>query len=173
MKPTIAWIHSPTGLYFDEMGQKFFYPTQWKVGNYVNLKPTQKLRKQVKAHQLQVVNYCIEIHNTTWYPLTDYRAFTPYTRSKVRHVDQLKDIIADYFSAQPVRVNRGILGLGADNLTFLFGTLTHFDTKNYTPYIKKLEDEQQPFLRISQEQMKTLKSAITSFNITVQESKQK
>jgi len=31
-----------------------------------------------------------------------------------------------------------------------------------------LEDEQQSFLRISQEQMVVLKSAITSFNITMQ-----
>ena len=64
MKPTIASIDSPSGLYFDEMGQIFFYPTQWKVVSYVNLKPAQLLWKQVKAHQLQIVN-CIEIHNTT------------------------------------------------------------------------------------------------------------
>jgi len=41
MKPTIASIDSPSGLYVDEMGQVFLYPTQWKVmlcesGTYSN-----------------------------------------------------------------------------------------------------------------------------------------
>ena len=91
MKPTIALTDSPSGLYFDEVGQVFFYPTQWKVISYVILEPTQMLWKQVKSHQLQIVNYCMKIHNATWYPLTECRAFTPYIRSKVRYVDQLKD----------------------------------------------------------------------------------
>ena len=55
-----------------------------------------------------------------------------------------------------------------DVLKFLFGTLTQSDARNYTQHIQKLEDEQQSFLRISQEQMVILKSAITSFNITMQ-----
>ena len=45
MKPTITQIESHTGLYFDEIGQIFFYPTQWKVVSYVNLNPTQLLWK--------------------------------------------------------------------------------------------------------------------------------
>jgi len=43
-KPAIAPIESHIGLCFDEIGQIFFYPTQWKVVSYVNLKPTQVLR---------------------------------------------------------------------------------------------------------------------------------
>jgi len=70
VKPTIVSIDSPAGLYFDEMGQVFFYPTQWKIVSYMNLKPTQMLRKQVKTHQLQIVIYSNKIHNATWYPLT-------------------------------------------------------------------------------------------------------
>jgi hypothetical protein len=167
VKPTIASIDSPSGLYFDEMGQTFFYPTLWKVVSYVNLKHAQLLWKQVKAHQLRIVN-CIEIHNRTWYPLTDCRAFTPYIRSKVRYVDQLKHIIADYLSAQPEGIKRGILDLGGEILKFLFGTLTQSDAKKYTEHIQKLEDEGQSFSHILQEQMRILKSAITSFNITMQ-----
>jgi hypothetical protein len=53
-------------------------------------------------------------------------------------------------------------------LRFLFGTLTQSDANKYTQHIKKLEKEQQSLLRISQEQMVVLKSAITSFNITMQ-----
>ena len=168
IKPAIAPIDSAAGLYFDEMGQVYFYPTQWKVVSYVNLKPTQVLWKQVKAHQSQIVNYCIKIRNSTWYPLTDCRAFTPYIRTKIRYVEQLKDVIADYLTAQPERIKRGLLDLGGDNLKFLFGTLTQTDAQKYTQHIQELENEQQSFLRISQEQMIILKSAITSFNLTMQ-----
>ena len=132
VKPTITSIDSHAGLYFDEMGQVFFYPTQWKVVSYVNLRPTQMLWRQVKAQQSQIVNYCNKIHNATWYPLTDCRAFTPYIRSKVRCVEQLKDVIADCLSTQPERVKRGILDLGGDILKFLFGTLTQSDAQKYT-----------------------------------------
>ena len=65
-------------------------------------------------------------------------------------------------------MKRGILNLGGDVLKFLFGTLTQSDAKKYTQHIQSLEEEQQSFLRISQEQMVVLKSAITSFNITMQ-----
>jgi hypothetical protein len=46
---TRAEVESHAGLYIDEIGQVFFYPTQWKVVSYVNLKPTQMLWKQVKS----------------------------------------------------------------------------------------------------------------------------
>lgn len=65
VKLTVASIDSPLGLYFEEIGQLFFYTTQWEVASYVNLKPSQLVWKQVKAHQLQIVNYCVKIHNTT------------------------------------------------------------------------------------------------------------
>ena len=168
VKPTITQIESQTGLYFDELGQIFFCPTQWKVVSYVNLKPTLLMWKQVKTHQSQTVSHCRTVSNATWYALTDCRAFTPYIRSKVKYVDQLKDIVAEYLTPQPRRVKRGILNLGGDILKFLFGTLTQSDAKKYTEHIKTLEDEQQSFLQIAQEQMVVLKSAITSFNITMQ-----
>jgi len=104
--------------------------------------------------------------------LTDCQSFTPYIGSKVKYLEQLKDIVADYLSSQPEqpkRIKRGILNLGGDVLKFLFGTLTQSDAKKYTQHIQRFEDEQQSFLRISQKQMVVLKSAITSFNITMQE----
>ena len=79
----------------------------------------------------------------------------------------MRDIVADYLTPQLKRVKRGILNIGGDILQFLFGTLTQSDAKRYTQHIQKLEEEQQSFLRISQEQMVVLKSAITSFNITM------
>ena len=168
VKPTITQIESQTGLYFDELGQIFFYPTQWKVVSYVNLKPTMLMWKQVETHQSQIVSHCRTVSNAIWYALTDCRASTPYIKSKVRYVDQLKDIVVEYLTPQPRRVKRDILNLGGDILKFLFGTLTQSDAKKYTEHIKTLEDEQQSFLQITQEQMVVLKSAITSFSITMQ-----
>jgi hypothetical protein len=83
-------------------------------------------------------------------------------------VEQLKDVIADCLTAQPERIKRGLLDIGGDILKFLFVTLTQSDAQKYTQHIQDLENEQQSFLRISQEQMIILKSAITSFNITMQ-----
>jgi hypothetical protein len=134
-KPIIASIESHSGFYFGEIGQVFFYPAQCKVVRYVNLKPTQMLWKQVKSQQSPTVNYCNKIHNATWYSLTDCRAFTLYTRSKVRYVEQLKDVITDYLFDQPERMKRGILEIGGDILKFLFGTLTQSDAVKYTQHI--------------------------------------
>ena len=157
LKPPIASIDSPAVLYFDEMGQVFFYPTQWKVVSYVNWKSNQMLWKQVKAHQFQIVNYCFKIRNTTWYPLTACRTFTPYVRTKVWYVEQFKEIIADYLSAEPERIKRGLQDVGGDIFKFLLGTLSQSDAQKYTEHIQELENEQQSFLRISQEQMIILK----------------
>jgi hypothetical protein len=80
--PTISPIRSPTGTYFDEIGHVYFYPTQWKIDSYVDLKPTQRLWKQVKSHQSQITNFCNKVKNVTWYPMTDCESFTPYIRTK-------------------------------------------------------------------------------------------
>jgi hypothetical protein len=65
-------------------------------------------------------------------------------------------------------MKRGILDIRGDILKFLFPALTQSDALKYTHHIQKLEYEQHSFLRISKEQMIVLKSAITSFNITLQ-----
>jgi hypothetical protein len=70
-KPTITPFISATGLYFDEIGNIYFYPTQSKIVSYVDLKPTQRLWKQVKTRQSQIANYCDKVNNATWYTLTD------------------------------------------------------------------------------------------------------
>ena len=86
LKPTIASIDSPAGLYFDEMRQVLLYPTQWKIVGYVNLKTYPMLWEKVKTHQSLIISYCSKIHNATCYPLTDCRAFTPYIRTKVQYI---------------------------------------------------------------------------------------
>jgi hypothetical protein len=147
-EPTIIPISSQTGIYFDEMGQMLFYTTQWKVVNYANLKPVQIQWKQVKEHQSKITEYCSKTQNQTWYYLTECHAFASYMRSKLKYVDQLRDIIFDYLSLQPVRVKRGILDFGGDLLKFLFETLTQSDAKNYNKHIRQLEDEKKEILHI-------------------------
>jgi hypothetical protein len=66
---TITQINSQAGLYFDEMGQVLFYTTQWKIVSYADLKAVQLLRRQVKEHQMKIVEYCTKIKNETWYHL--------------------------------------------------------------------------------------------------------
>jgi len=167
-KPMITSIKSSTGLYFDEIGNIFFYSMQWKIVSYVDLKPTQRLWKQVKIHQSEIAIYCEKVKNATWYPLTDCSSFTPYIRTKTRYIEQLKDVIADYLASNPERSKCRLLDVGEDILKFLFGTLTQSDAQKYTQHIRELENEQQSFLQISQEQVVILKSAITSFSLIVQ-----
>jgi hypothetical protein len=139
--------------------------------SYVDLKPTQRLWKQVKSHQSQISNFCNKVKNVTWYPMTDCESFTPYIRTKTKYTEQLKDVIADYLVSNPERTKRGLLDTGGDILKFLFGTLTQSDAQKYAQHITELETEQQSSLKISQEQMIILKSAITSFNVTMQKVK--
>jgi hypothetical protein len=117
---------------------------------------------------MKIGEYCTKVKNETWYNLTDCHAFASYVWSKIKYVDQLKDIIADYLSSQPPRTKRGILDFGGDILKFLFVTLTQSNARKYNQHITQLEEEQKEFLHVSKEQMTVLKSAITSFNITMQ-----
>ena len=64
-KPTITPIESSACLYFDELGNIFFYPTRWKIVRYVVLKPTQRLWKKVQIHQSQIAIYCDKVKIAT------------------------------------------------------------------------------------------------------------
>jgi hypothetical protein len=59
--PTITQIKSSTDIYFDEIESIYFYPTQWKIVSYVDLKPTQRLWTQVKTHQSQIAGFCNKV----------------------------------------------------------------------------------------------------------------
>jgi hypothetical protein len=134
--------YSNAGMYFDEMGQMFLYTAQWKIVSYADLKPVHLLWKQVKEHQSKISEICTKVKDTTWYYLTDCHAFVMYVQSKVKYVDQLKEIIADYLSSQPLRTKRRIIDLGGDILKFLFGTLTQSYARIYNKHISQLEKEQ-------------------------------
>ena len=51
-------LTSEAGIYFDEVGMIYFYPTTWKVVSYINLQPTRYLWRKVKNHYKSVVEYC-------------------------------------------------------------------------------------------------------------------
>jgi hypothetical protein len=101
-----------------EIGTVFFYPTQWKIVSYVDLKLTQRLWKQFKTHQSQIAVYCNKVKNATWYSLTDCDSFNPYIKTKTRYIEQLRDVISDYLVSSTERSKRGLLDVGGDILTF-------------------------------------------------------
>jgi len=52
---------------------------------------------------MKMGEYCTKVKNETRYHLTDCFALASYVWSKIKYVDQLKDIVADYLSTQPLR----------------------------------------------------------------------
>jgi hypothetical protein len=120
------------------MGQILLYTTQRKNVSYADLKPVQLQWKQVKEHQMKILECCTKVKNETWYHLMDCHAFASYMGPKLKYVDQLRDIIADYLSPQSLRTKRGILDLGGDSLKFLLRTLTQSDARKYNQHISQL-----------------------------------
>jgi hypothetical protein len=76
--PTTTQISCQAGLYFDEMGQILLYTTYWKIVSYADLKPVQLQWRQVKEHQMKIVDSCTTINNETLYHLTDCHALASY-----------------------------------------------------------------------------------------------
>jgi hypothetical protein len=95
---TVDDINSRTGIYFDEVGTLLFYPMRWKVVTYINLEPTHELWRQTKIHRRQITDFCQKVKNRTWYHYTDCDAFGRYMRSKTKYIDNLKDLVAEYWA---------------------------------------------------------------------------
>jgi hypothetical protein len=89
-------LKSKTGIYFNEMGIIFFYPTKWRVVTYVDLEPTLELWVQTKAHHIKIRNFCKKIKDNDWYSSTDCIAFDEYMKSKNKYIDNLKDFIVEH-----------------------------------------------------------------------------
>jgi hypothetical protein len=156
------------GIYVDEIGQISFYPMTWKVVSYINLKPTGDLWRKVKNHQKRVLQYCQEMESAPWYHLTDCTSFKTYVNPKIRYINTLKDLVAEYLKTDvPKRKKRGVLDFVGEISKILFGTLTQSDAREYNSHISQLEREQQEFLHISSEQMTVIKSTINSVNLTM------
>jgi hypothetical protein len=102
---TIEETKSETGIYFNEIGTLFFYPMKWKIITYVNLEPTRELWKQTKIQQRKVTDFCQKIEDKKWYHYTDCAAFGKYMRSKIKYVDNLKDLVAEYLTDNTQKSN--------------------------------------------------------------------
>jgi hypothetical protein len=102
-------IPSTSGIYYDEIGTVYLYPTKWKVISYVNLSPHGDLWKATKMIQGKIVEYCSKIKSREWYYLTDCRASLPYFEAKAKYRDQLEESIMDYTTlSKPERKRRSL-----------------------------------------------------------------
>jgi hypothetical protein len=83
-------------------------------------------------------------------------------RSKIKYIDNLKDLIAKYLEDNNQNSNqrfkRGVLNFVGEISKVLFGTLTQSDARNYNNHITELEKEQKEFLHLSKEQMTIIKN---------------
>ncbi|KAK7871643.1 hypothetical protein R5R35_001828 [Gryllus longicercus] len=159
-------LPSADGIYFDEVGNLFLSPTQWKFINYVDLHPIKELWKQTKEHSAQVLNVCHKHENKTWYFLTDCRPYEAFSKSKIKYVDSLSDVVSSYLT-EPIRRKRGLFDIIGDISKVMFGTATESEIKEYQEHINTIESEQKEFLKIASEQMTVVKSAILTFNSTI------
>jgi hypothetical protein len=169
---TIQEMNSKTGIYFDQVGTILFYPTKWKVVTYINLEPTRELWKQTKLQQRRVADFCKKIKNENWYRYTDCIAFDQYVKSKNKYIDNLKDLVVEYLSAEIQnpghRSKRGVMNFVGEISKILFGTLTQSDARDYNEHISELEKEQKEFLHLANEQMTIIKTTVSSVNSTLQ-----
>ena len=160
-------LSKPTGIYFDSRGYVKLYTSEFKLITYVNIEKARESLKQVKTHSQSVFQFCDTIKNRTWYSYTDCTSFRPYVMTRIRYLERLRDIVADYTAYEPNRQKRGALNFFGNVIKALFGNPNYEDSQYYTQKINELEHDQKDFLRISKDQMLIIKSTITSFNSTI------
>ncbi|PNF43411.1 hypothetical protein B7P43_G13447 [Cryptotermes secundus] len=162
----ITQITSQTGVYFDSMGSIYFFPTEWSLVTYVDLRPVKDLWRQTKQRIVTLSEMCNRLSNETWFIYTDCRPSAPYFQSKRRLVDRLKDILIDLVGQEQTRSKRDLFDFGGKILKFLFGTATEEEvTLNYD-HIMEMEKDHKEILRIASEQLLVLKSTIVTMNST-------
>jgi hypothetical protein len=163
-------IKSKTGIYFNEMGIMFFYPTKWRVVIYVDLEPTLELWVQTKAHHMKIRNFCKKIKDKDWYSSTDCIAFDEYMKSKNKYIDNLKDLVVEHLVTRNQNPNqrrkRGVLNFIGEISKTMYGTQS--DAKSYNENISELEKDQKEFVHLIREQLTVIKTTIGSINSTIQ-----
>lgn len=165
----ITQITSQTGVYFDNIGGVYFFPTEWSLVTYVDLRPVKELWKQTKERIVSLSEMCNRLSNETWFIYTDCRPSAPYFQSKRRLVDRLKDILIDVIGKEQIRNKRDLFDFGGKILKFLFGTSTEDEVASNYRTIKAMEKDHKEFLRIASEQLLVLKSTIVTMNTTSKE----
>jgi hypothetical protein len=73
----ITQITSQTGVYFDSFGSVYFFPTEWNLVTYVDLRPVKGLWRQTKERSVILSEMCDQLSNETWFIYTDCRPSTP------------------------------------------------------------------------------------------------
>lgn len=165
----ITQISSNTGVYFDNIGSVYFYPTEWSLITYLDLRPVKDLWKQTKERVTTLNEMCNRLRNETWYVYTDCKPSAPYFQSKRRVVDRLKDILVDLIGKEQTRRKRDLFDFGGKILKFLFGTATEDEVASNYEHIEAMEKDHKEFLRIASEQLLVLKSTIVTMNTTLKD----
>lgn len=164
-------ITTTTGIYFDSVGYVHLYTSEWKLVTYINMEQAKNSLINVRQHIQSIFAICNELRNETWYQYSDCPTFKPYVNNKMKQVEYLKNIVADYTGAEPEpnRRKRAVLEFVGQITKILFGTLDSDDAQYFTTKINELEDDTKDFLRIAKEQMLVIKSTLTSFNSTIRD----
>lgn len=163
-------INEPVDVYFDAWGYVRMYSSQWKFVTYINMEPAKDSLNLVKQHSRAVFIFCETLRNQSWYQYTDCPTFKPYVNNKIKQVENLKNIVADYTESEPGRRRkRAVLEFVGKITKILFGTLDSDDANYYTTKINELEQEQRDFIRIIRDQILVVKSAITSSNFIMRD----
>jgi hypothetical protein len=162
----ITQITSQTGVYFDSVGDVYFFSTELNLVTYVDLSPVKDLWRQTKERIVTLSEMCNRLSNETWFIYTDCRPSTPYFQSKRRLVDKLRDILVDLMGKEQTRSKRDLFDFGGKILKFLFGTATEDEVASNYEHIMTMEKDHKEFLRIASEQLLVLKSTIVTMNST-------
>jgi hypothetical protein len=135
---------------------------RWKIATYISLEPSRELWRQKKPTRERLQTFCQKVRNRTWYHYTDCGAFGQYRSSKTKYIDNLKDLVAEYWvddnQESNRRFKRGVLHFVREISKLLFGTLTQSDTRAYNKRISKLEKEPKDFFLLSKEQITVIKT---------------
>ena len=94
-------LNNPTGIYFDSWGYVKLYASEFKLITYVNMEKARESLKQIKIHAQSIFQFCDTIKNRTWYGYTDCTSFRSYVTSRIRYLERLRDIVADYTAYEP------------------------------------------------------------------------
>jgi hypothetical protein len=89
-----------------------FFPTEWSLVNYVDLRPIKDLWRRTKERIVTLSEMCNRLSNETWFIYADCRPSTSYFQTKRQLVDRLRDILADLIGKEQKRSKRDFTLVG-------------------------------------------------------------
>jgi hypothetical protein len=94
-------IVEPVNVYFDAWGYVQMYSSQWKFVTYINMEQAKDSLNSVKQHSRAVITFCENLKDQPWHQYTDCPTFKQYMNNRIKQIDNLKNIVADYTENDP------------------------------------------------------------------------